>query len=168
MSQPGRKAGGVNISGEIFGHLKKKSLLWHSVTDILEAWPFQQELTEEQARNALSHLVTTGRAQRSGRGENAKWKYKAKKKSKAKAEVGTAIHEQVEAYIHDTQMPQVALDFRASQIVDEPEMVDEPEGTFRITGALYGPPGGIQDFRGTVVRITSPGFSDRPHLLTEL
>jgi hypothetical protein len=164
MSKPGRKTG-INISGEIEGHLKKKSLLWHSVADVLIAWPFQQELTEEQARNALSHLVTSGRAQRSGRGANAKWKYKAKKQSKTKAEIGTAIHEKVEQYIAESDPHEALGSVVGVRVVDEPKMVEEPEGTFQITGSLIGRD---NSFKGTVVQITSPGFSNRPHLLTEL
>lgn len=179
MSQPGRKPG-INISGEVEGHLKKKSLLWHTVPEMLEAWPFEMPLSEEQLRNALSHLVTSGRAQRSGRGKDAKWKYKSKTKAvkvkdKPKAakdvvgNIDAAIHEQVDQYISSTSneppefLPQVALDVRASQVVDEVPL-DEPDGTFKIQGSLVD--GTV--FRGTVVKMTSPGWSDRPYLVTEL
>lgn len=48
--------------------------------------------------------------------------------------------------------------------IDEPALQDEPQGTFQVKGSLVD--GGR--FLGTVVSITSPGWSDRPYLITEL
>lgn len=64
--------------------------------------------------------------------------------------------------------PLVAQDVANSQIQDEPEFQQAPaaetHGNFQVMGVLMDGPFP----KGTVVRITSPGWSDRPHLITEL
>jgi len=51
--------------------------------------------------------------------------------------------------------------------VQHPPIVpgQEFDGSFHITGSLVGID---QRFKGTVVQITGPGFSNRPYLLTEM
>lgn len=169
MPQPGRKPG-INISAEVEKHLKRKSLFWHSAADMLEAWPFAVPLTEDQLRNALSHLVGKGRVQRSGRGKDAKWKYKSTKKASRPKAKGS-IEQQVDDFINtsnSTDLPQVALDVQAAQVVDEPLLLDvpndEPVAEFQILGRMERD-GQVQ---GVVVRPLSPGWSRRAHLITEL
>lgn len=166
MSQPGRKTG-VNTTGRVREALRSQSARWLPIQNLLTV--VGADVSEKRMREILSYLVGQGEAKRQGVGPKAKWKYqvpaktkpKSKSRGKAKgaADIGTAIHEQVEAYIASSP----SLDDRATQVMNVP--MDEPEGTFQVTGSLIGPD---HAFKGTVVRITSPGFSDRPHLLTEL
>lgn len=172
MSQPGRKPG-VNNTARVRNVLKSQSLRWMPVSDLMAK--IGADMSEGEIRQKLSYLVKEGQAVRTGRGEKAKWKYKATDKpqgrrSNGKIEIGNAMHQQMDEHKSSTSnqppefLPQVALDVRASQVVDEVDE-HEPAGTFKITGSLIGTD---HSFKGMVVQIASPGFSNRPHLLTEM
>jgi hypothetical protein len=174
MSQPGRRKG-VNLTEELKELLLKREARWTPFTKLAEK--FSPEYTEDQVRNAIYNLTERHGLSREGRGAKARFRFNPKA---VKAEIGTVIHEQVEAYIASSpsaddraaqvrnELPQVALDVRQSQIMDDPELTGEPEGTFKIIGNLIDDFQLNHEFVGTVVRITSPGFSDRPYLLKEL
>ena len=162
MSQKGRKSG-VNNTARVRGVLKKNSTVRLQSSEILAS--LGADLSENKVRVILSRLVQKGEATREGRGILATWKFKRASPRSRTVNVsdsqgfGTAIHEQVDAYIASTS----SLDDRVSQVANKVP-ADEPDGTFKVQGSLV--KGTV--FMGTVVSMTSPGWSSRPYLITEL
>jgi hypothetical protein len=66
----------------------------------------------------------------------------------------------------DNESADVASPLIAAALQNDDGIAEEPEGTFKIIGNLVDPE--TANFMGTLVEITSPGWSDRPYIMKEL
>lgn len=144
----GRKRGD-NVVNDIRKFFSDRPATWLSYQELFNA-PGIAGMTHTQLRKKLHYLVQRGDLLRAGGGPPSECNYMlAEGQDRVPVKTGTAIHEQVEAYITDTE-----------------KMEDEPEGTFKIIGNLVDFQTSM--YQGVLVQVTSPGWSNRPYLLKEL